>query len=45
MNESRTKNTVKNFSLGAITQIINTIISFVIRTVFIKILGEELLIY
>ena len=43
MNESRTKNTVKNFSLGAITQIINTIISFVIRTVFIKILGEEYL--
>lgn len=43
MNESRTKNTVKNFGIGAFTQVINIFMSFIVRTIFIKILGEEYL--
>lgn len=43
MSESRTKNSIRNFRYGAITQILNTIISFISRTIFIKILGEEYL--
>ena len=43
MKESRTKNSFKNFQFGAITQVINTIFSFISRTIFIKVLGEEYL--
>lgn len=43
MTESRTKNTLRNFTLGAFAQIMNTIISFIVRTVFIKVLGKEYL--
>lgn len=41
--ESRTKNVSINASIGLITQIIRTILEFVVRTVFIKKLGEEYL--
>lgn len=43
MIESRTKNTAINFAFGAFAQVINTIVSFLVRTVFIKILGKEYL--
>lgn len=43
MTESRTRNTVRNFTLGAFAQILNTLISFIVRTVFIKVLGQEYL--
>lgn len=43
MKESRTQNSVKNFSYAAFTQIINTLINFIARTIFIKILGQEYL--
>lgn len=43
MSNSRTKNSVRNMSFGAVSQIINTILSFVVRTVFINILGKEYL--
>lgn len=43
MKESRTKNSIKNFSYAAFTQIINTLINFIARTIFIKILGQEYL--
>lgn len=43
MDESRTKNSVKNARVGALVQIINKVMSFVVRTVFIKILDSEYL--
>ncbi len=43
MNNSRTKNSMRNMSFGAMSQIVNTILSFVARTVFINILGKEYL--
>lgn len=43
MGESRTKNAIKNFNLGAVSQVVNTLIMFFVRTVFIKTLGEEYL--
>ncbi len=43
MNESRTKNTMKNVQTGAIVQIINKLMAFVVRTVFIKTLNTEYL--
>ena len=38
---SRTKNTIKNFSVAIIGQVIGLFISFIARIFFIKILGEE----
>ena len=43
MEESRTKNTVRNVKTGAIVQIINKLMAFVVRTVFIKMLNSEYL--
>lgn len=43
MEESRTKNSVNNFKFGALTQVLNTLINFAVRTVFIKMLGAEYL--
>ena len=43
MTESRTKNSIKNMSTGAIVQIINKIMAFIVRTVFIKMLNTEYL--
>lgn len=43
MEESRTKNSIKNMSTGAIVQIINKIMAFVVRTVFIRTLNTEYL--
>lgn len=43
MRNSRTENTVKNASFGSATQIINILLGFVSRTVYIYILGVEYL--
>jgi len=43
MEKSRTKNTVRNFSSGALVQLINKLMAFVVRTVFIKVLSTEYL--
>lgn len=43
MEESRTKNTIRNVRTGAIVQIINKIMAFVVRTVFIRVLDTEYL--
>ena len=43
MKESRTKNSIKNMGTGVIVQVINIIMEFVVRTVFIKILNTEYL--
>lgn len=43
MTESRTKNSARNASIAIVSKIIYTIISFICRTVFIKILGTEYL--
>ena len=42
-NDSRTKNVVRNSIFALITQVINLIISFVVRTIFINTLGTEYL--
>lgn len=41
--ESRTKNSILNISTGAIVQIINKLMAFAVRTVFIKMLNSEYL--
>ena len=43
MENSRTKNTIKNVKTGIILQFINKLMSFVVRTVFIKMLNSEYL--
>ena len=43
MNSSRTINTVKNLGIGAGTQIISLLLSFITRTVFVVTLGNEYL--
>jgi O-antigen/teichoic acid export membrane protein len=43
MKGHKTKNTIKNFSIGAITQVFNILISFIVRTVFIISLGKTYL--
>lgn len=43
MEESRTENTIRNVKTGAIVQIINKIMAFVVRTVFIRVLNTEYL--
>lgn len=43
MEKSRIKNTIKNVQTGAIVQLVNKIMAFVVRTVFIKILNTEYL--
>ncbi len=43
MEESRTNNTIRNVQTGAIVQIINKLMAFIVRTVFIKVLNEEYL--
>ena len=43
MEGSRTKNTIQNVKTGAIVQIVNKIMAFVVRTVFIKMLNTEYL--
>ena len=40
---SRTEHTIKNIFFAVIVQIINIIIKFVVRTIFIKTLGQEYL--
>ncbi len=41
--ESRTKNSLRNIKTGAIVQIINNLMRFVVRTIFIKFLNSEYL--
>ena len=43
MEESRTKNSVRNAKTGAIVQIVNKLMAFIVRTVFIKMLNTEYL--
>ena len=43
MEKTRTQNSIKNVKTGAIVQIINKIMTFVVRTVFIKVLNTEYL--
>ena len=43
MKESRTKNSAKNLGTGVIVQVINILMEFIVRTIFIKILGKEYL--
>lgn len=43
MSKSRTVNSIRNTMFGAISQVINTILSFIARTIFIKTLGAEYL--
>ena len=43
MEKSRTKNTVRNVKTGAIVQIINKLMAFIVRTVFIQMLNSEYL--
>lgn len=43
MEESRTINTLRNIKTGVIVQIINRLMAFVVRTVFIKVLNTEYL--
>ena len=42
-NNSRTKNTIKNMQTGLVTQFVNKLLAFVVRTVFIKMLSTEYL--
>ncbi|MER2227479.1 MAG: transporter [Carnobacterium sp.] len=41
--ESRTRNSLRNISVGFTSQILNLILNFVSRTIFIKVLGVEFL--
>ncbi len=43
MTESRTTNSIKNVSSGIIVQVINKLMAFVVRTIFIKVLSSEYL--
>lgn len=43
MNESRTTNTIKNVKTGLIVQLVNKIMAFIVRTVFIHYLNTEYL--
>ena len=40
---SRTKNSIINSSVSIITQVLTVIINFIVKTVFIKVLGSEYL--
>lgn len=41
--ESRTRNSIRNISVGVTSQILNLLLNFVSRTIFIKVLGVEFL--
>ena len=43
LEKSRTKNTIKNVKTGLIVQLINKVMGFIVRTVFISVLGKEYL--
>ena len=43
MTESRTKNSIRNMGTGIVVQVINIIMEFVVRTVFIQMLNAEYL--
>lgn len=43
MEESRTKNTIRNVKTGAIVQIVNKLMAFIVQTIFIKVLNTEYL--
>lgn len=43
MEKSRTKNTIRNVKTGIIVQLINKLMAFIVRTVFIKVLNAEYL--
>lgn len=43
MNESRTKNSLKNIIFNNLYQLLNIILNFIVRTIFIKTLGENFL--
>lgn len=43
MNNSRTKNTIINFGTGIFSQILNIVLSFIVRTIFIRTLSSEYL--
>lgn len=42
-NDSRTKNVSRNVAFGLITQVLRIVIEFIVRTIFIKKLGEDYL--
>ena len=43
MERSRTQNSINNIIFGAINRMISIIFPFIVRTIFIKTLGEEYL--
>ncbi len=43
MEESRTQNTIRNVKAGAIVQIVNKVMAFIVQTVFIRTLNTEYL--
>lgn len=43
MTESRTKNSMKNVIMGLLVQVITVLLTFITRTIFIKVLGEDYL--
>ena len=43
MNESRTTNTIKNVKTGLIVQLVNKVMAFIVRTIFIHYLNTEYL--
>lgn len=42
-NESRIKNTIKNVGIGSVLQVVTILLSFVSRTIFVKLLGNDYL--
>lgn len=43
MEENRTQNTIRNVKTGAIVQMVNKVMAFVVQTVFIMMLNTEYL--
>ena len=41
--DSRTKNSIRNSTISITTQILTVIMDFVVKTIFIKVLGDEYL--
>lgn len=43
MNESRTRNSVRNMMFGIINRVVSIVFPFIVRTIFIRVIGEEYL--
>ena len=43
MENSRTQNSIRNIAYGIVNRVVNIIFPFIVRTIFIKVLGEEYL--